>query len=105
MLRIEDLDHPKVKPGAAGAVIDDLRWLGLDWDEGPDVGGPCGPYVQSQRRSLYRATLDRLIAQGRVYPCVCSRADVEEARSRAYALVSQVRLEGGFHRTDVGLPH
>lgn len=81
VLRIEDLDHPKVKPGAAGAVIDDLRWLGLDWDEGPDVGGPCGPYVQSQRRSLYRATLDRLIAQGRVYPCVCSRADVEEAQS------------------------
>ena len=81
VLRIEDLDHPKVKPGAAASAIDDLRWLGLDWDEGPDVGGPCGPYVQSQRRSLYRATLERLIAQGRVYPCVCSRADVEEAQS------------------------
>ena len=68
VLRIEDLDHPKVKPGAAAAAIEDLRWLGLDWDEGPDVGGPCGPYVQSQRRDLYRAALERHHLPGLALP-------------------------------------
>ena len=81
VLRIEDLDHPKVKPGAASQVLEDLRWLGLDWDEGPDAGGPCGPYVQSMRRPLYREALAKLRAAGLAYPCVCSRRDVEEAQS------------------------
>ena len=57
VLRMEDLDHPKVKPQAAEEALEDLRWLGIDWDEGPDIGGPCAPYVQSQRRGLYRAAL------------------------------------------------
>ncbi len=81
VLRIEDLDHPKVKPWAAEQILQDLRWLGLDWDEGPDVGGPCGPYVQSRRRELYRSALAALRERGLVYPCVCSRRDVEEAQS------------------------
>ena len=81
VLRVEDLDHPKVKPGAAAGAVEDLHWLGLDWDEGPDVGGPCGPYVQSARRARYRDALNRLRAAGLVYPCVCSRRDVEEAQS------------------------
>lgn len=81
VLRIEDLDHPKVKPGAAAAALEDLRWLGLDWDEGPDVGGPHGPYVQTERRPLYREALGKLRAAGLAYPCVCSRKDVEEAQS------------------------
>jgi len=81
VLRMEDLDHPKVKPAAAQEALDDLRWLGLDWDEGPDVGGPYEPYVQSARIAGYRAALERLRALGRVYPCVCSRRDVENAQS------------------------
>ena len=81
VLRMEDLDHPKNKPGAAGQALDDLRWLGLDWDEGPDVGGPSAPYVQSQRRELYRAALDSLRRRGLAYPCVCTRRDVESAQS------------------------
>jgi len=85
VMRMEDLDHPKVKPGAAEAIFEDLRWLGLDWDEGPDVGGPSGPYVQTQRRGLYREALGRLQAAGRVYPCVCSRADVTGAQSAPHA--------------------
>ncbi len=80
-MRMEDLDHPKVKPGAAAEAYADLRWLGLDWDEGPDVGGEFAPYVQSQRRELYRKALHKLKVSGYVYPCVCSRADVEEAQS------------------------
>lgn len=81
VLRVEDLDHPKVKRGAAAQAVEDLRWLGFEWDEGPDVGGAHAPYVQSERRELYRAALERLRADGRVYPCTCSRADVENAQS------------------------
>jgi glutamyl-tRNA synthetase len=81
LLRMEDLDHPKVKPQAAEEALADLRWLGLDWDEGPDLGGPVGPYVQSQRISHYAAALAVLQASGRVYPCVCTRKDVEAGQS------------------------
>lgn len=81
VLRMEDLDHPKVKPGAAEEALDDLRWLGLDWDEGPDIGGPHGPYVQSERIETYRVVLEQLAADGRVYPCICTRRDVEAAQS------------------------
>ena len=62
LLRMEDLDHPKVKRDAARAALEDLRWLGLDWDEGPDCGGPSAPYVQSARRAHYAAALARLRA-------------------------------------------
>jgi glutamyl-tRNA synthetase len=85
VLRIEDLDSPRVKPWAAAQALADLRWLGLDWDEGPDVGGPHAPYVQTQRQSLYRAALEQLIAAERVYPCTCSRSDIAAAASAPHA--------------------
>jgi glutamyl-tRNA synthetase len=81
VLRMEDLDHPKNKPGAGPAALEDLRWLGFDWDEGPDVGGPCGPYVQTERVARYAQALETLKARGCVYPCVCSRSDVEAGQS------------------------
>ncbi|QDT02916.1 Glutamate--tRNA ligase 1 [Rubripirellula lacrimiformis] len=81
ILRIEDVDSPRIKPWATQQAIDDLRWLGIRWDEGPDVGGPHGPYVQTQRIDLYRDALDRLIQADRVYPCTCTRKDIEESGS------------------------
>lgn len=81
LLRMEDLDHPKNKPGAADAALADLRWLGLDWDEGPDIGGPYAPYTQTQRRIHYARALETLRARGLAYPCVCSRRDVECGQS------------------------
>ena len=81
VLRVEDLDGPRVKPGAADAAIEDLRWLGLDWDEGPDRGGPHGPYAKTQRTSYYDAAVERLKPVGLVYPCVCTRGDIERAAS------------------------
>lgn len=81
ILRIEDVDSPRVKPWAIDQAIEDLRWLGIDWDEGPDVGGPSGPYIQTQRQALYRSALHRLIDDNRVYPCVCTRKDIESAGS------------------------
>lgn len=67
ILRIEDTDQNRNTPEALQAVLDGLRWLGLDWDEGPEVGGPCGPYFQSQRDHIYRDYLARLESAGRVY--------------------------------------
>jgi len=81
ILRIEDIDSPRIKPWATQQAIDDLHWLGLDWDEGPDVGGAHHPYVQTQRVTLYHAALDQLKAAERVYPCTCTRSDVAAAAS------------------------
>jgi glutamyl-tRNA synthetase len=79
ILRIEDLDAGRVRPGAVEGAMRDLRWLGLDWDEGPDTGGPSAPYVQSERMAAYGSTLERLKSLGLVYPCICTRADIERA--------------------------
>jgi glutamyl-tRNA synthetase len=74
--REEDLDPPRVVPGLAAEQRQDLAWLGLDWDEGPDVGGPCGPYRQSERGEVYEAALAELAAAGRLFPCRRSRRDL-----------------------------
>jgi glutamyl-tRNA synthetase len=79
IMRIEDLDRARVPAGAEQDVLDDLAWLGLDWDEGPDRGGPFAPYRQSERAARYDAAIDRLLADGRAFPCACSRADVARA--------------------------
>ncbi len=81
VLRIEDLDPDRSRPEYAAQILRDLAWLGLDWDEGPDSGGPCGPYRQDERRGLYAAALDCLIARGLVYPCWCTRAEIRAAAS------------------------
>ncbi len=81
VMRMEDLDRPRVRPGLAGRILDDLAWLGLDWDEGPDRGGPHAPYDQGSRGALYRVAFERLREAGRVYPCFCSRSDVAAAAS------------------------
>src|ERR1700682_2447446 len=73
VLRIEDIDSPRVKPGAAAQACADLRWLGLDGDE--------GPVVQTTRLPLYQEALERLQARELVYPCTCSRSDIERAAS------------------------
>lgn len=81
VMRMEDLDGPRVVPGAAEAMLHELRWLGIDWDEGPDVGGDRGPYVQSERFERYRAALEALKASGHVYPCTCSRKEIASIAS------------------------
>jgi glutamyl/glutaminyl-tRNA synthetase len=79
VLRDEDLDPARSRPEFAAAMLEDLRWLGLDWQEGPDVGGPYAPYTQSERRTLYLDAWARLVASGHVYPCSCSRKDIARA--------------------------
>ncbi len=81
ILRIEDVDSPRIKPWATQQAIDDLRWLGIEWDEGPDIGGPNAPYIQTQRLAGYRQALEQLIEANRVFPCTCTRKDIEAAGS------------------------
>ena len=76
VLRVEDIDTPRVVRGAAARILEDLRWLGLSWDEGPDVEGPHAPYVQSARVGRYAAAIAELGARGLTYPCDCSRAEI-----------------------------
>jgi glutamyl/glutaminyl-tRNA synthetase len=79
ILRDEDLDPERSQQHFRRAMMEDLRWLGLRWQEGPDVGGPFGPYTQSQRHGLYRDAWRRLLAGGWLYPCRCSRKDLAQA--------------------------
>ena len=85
VMRVEDLDFGRVRPGIMERQLDELRWLGLDWDEGPDVGGPFAPYVQSRRRERYDAALRRLAEQGLLFACTCSRRDIAQAASAPHA--------------------
>lgn len=85
VLRVEDTDTSRVTEEAFRNVIEDLRWLGLDWDEGPEVGGPHGPYRQSERLAIYAETAGRLVADGRAYRCYCTEAELEERRAGALA--------------------
>lgn len=76
VLRIEDLDPERSRTKYIEALLDDLTWLGLDWDEGPDIGGAYAPYSQNERRYLYQEALSKLENQGLVYPCYCTRAEL-----------------------------
>ena len=79
VLRDEDLDPARSRADFAAAMLEDLRWLGVRWQEGPDVGGPFAPYRQSRRRPFYLGAWARLVAAGHVYPCACSRRDLARA--------------------------
>ena len=79
ILRIEDLDIARCPRRYGEQMCRDIQWLGLDWDEGPVIGGPSGPYEQSRRTALYQAALRRLEAQGLGYPCFCTRAELHAA--------------------------
>jgi len=85
VLRIEDTDRERYTPGSEEAILDALRWLGLTWDEGPDVGGPHGPYRQSERLSLYLEHLGGLLAAGKAYRCFCTRERLDAVRKQQMA--------------------
>jgi glutamyl-tRNA synthetase len=85
ILRIEDTDQERSTEESYRAIIEALKWLGLDWDEGPLVGGDYGPYFQSQRRQLYREWAQRLVAEGKAYICFCSQDEVAARRKASGA--------------------
>lgn len=83
--RNEDLDPQRSRPEFVQAAMDDLRWFGIDWQEGPDLGGPHAPYDQSARLELHRRALEKLIGTGLVYACTCSRRDIQAAGQAPHA--------------------
>ncbi len=94
ILRIEDTDVERSTRESEASVLEDLRWLGLEWDEGPDVGGPHGPYRQSERLHLYRSYAQDLLAGGRAYYCFCSAEQLESDRQAALAAGLPPRYPG-----------
>src|ERR671914_2949475 len=83
VLRIEDTDVKRSSEEMVTGILDGLRWLGLDWDEGPIVGGPVGPYFQSERLERYRTMAERLVAAGSAYSCYCTAAELKTRREAA----------------------
>ena len=85
ILRIEDTDQKRNTPTAARQVMDDLRWLGIDWDEGPEVGGPNGPYFQSQRKDIYDTYVKQLLDESKAYYCFDTPEELTALREKAMA--------------------
>jgi glutamyl-tRNA synthetase len=85
ILRNEDMDSTRFKMEFVDAMLEDLRWFGFEWSEGPDVGGPFAPYNQSERMNFYRAALEKLRVGNFIYPCTCSRKDIQQAATAPHA--------------------
>src|SRR6185295_7086691 len=94
ILRIEDTDAERSTVESERAILDDLRWLGLDWDEGPDIGGPHVPYRQSERLALYESYARDLIDRGLAYYCFCTPAELEAERAAALAAGAPPKYSG-----------
>jgi glutamyl-tRNA synthetase len=100
ILRIEDTDQKRFVPGAEQELIDSLHWLGIQWDEGPDVGGPNGPYHQSERREIYQQHAQQLIANGHAYYCFCTPDRLEKARQEALKNKQNPLYDGACRKLD-----
>lgn len=115
VLRIEDTDPERSTEENTQIILRAMRWLGLDWDEGPEVDGPCGPYFQTQRTDTYQAALDELKAKGAAYPCFCSKEELDAKRAKAEAedggyagydgTCRALSAEEAQKRIDAGEPH
>ncbi|HLU69678.1 MAG TPA: glutamate--tRNA ligase family protein, partial [Fibrobacteria bacterium] len=100
LLRVEDTDRTRYDANALKELIADLKWLGLDWDEGPEKGGPHEPYFQSERLPLYQDAARRMVDEGHAYPCFCTSERLEELREQQKAN----NLPAGYDRRCRNLP-
>jgi glutamyl-tRNA synthetase len=94
VLRIEDTDQSRSTKAAEAAIFEGMRWLGLDWDEGPDIGGPHGPYFQMERLEIYKAHAQKLIQEGKAFACYCTKEELDAGRKQAEAAKVQFRYPG-----------
>lgn len=101
ILRIEDTDQKRYKPESEAEIMEGLRWLGLEWDEGPDVGGPYGPYRQSERKEIYQKYAWELIESGHAYPCFCTPERLSRVREEQKRRKESIRYDG--HCRDIPL--
>jgi len=103
VLRVEDTDVERSEARYEGRLLEDLRWLGLDWEEGPDCGGPYGPYRQSERVALYQRYAEELVAARSAYYCFCSAEEIEQDRKAALAAGRQPKYSGKCRALDSGV--
>ena len=94
LLRIEDTDIKRTVPGAEQEIMDGLRWLGLNYDEGPDIGGKYGPYRQTERREIYQAHAKTLVENGHAYPCFCTPEHLDKVRQEQMKRKENPRYDG-----------
>lgn len=94
LIRVEDTDEARSTRESEHSILNDLKWLGLNWDEGPEVGGPHGPYRQSERKHIYKAAAEKLIAEGKAYRCFCTEEELEEKRLAAEARGEDPKYDG-----------
>src|SRR5207245_2489168 len=102
ILRIEDTDVARSTAESQQVIVDAMRWLGLEWNEGPEIGGPHGPYFQSKRREKYADYAKKLIAKGAAYVCTCSKAELDRLREQAAKEKRAFRYPGTCR--DKGIP-
>ena len=102
ILRIEDTDQRRYVPGAEKELIDSLHWLGIEWDEGPGVGGPNGPYYQTQRKEIYQEYALKLVETGQAYYCFCTPERLEQVRREQLSRKENPRYDGLCRRLDPG---
>ncbi len=102
ILRIEDTDQKRYVQGAEKELIESLRWLGIDWDEGPEIGGPHAPYRQSERREIYQEYALKLIDSGHAYYCFCTPARLDQVRKEQLSRKENPRYDGLCRRLDLG---
>lgn len=95
VLRIEDTDQERSSDASEAAILESLKWIGITWDEGPDVGGPFGPYRQSDRLSIYKEHIDLLVEKGHAYPCFCTKERLDSVRKK---LVEEKAPNRGYDR-------
>ncbi|WP_299024874.1 glutamate--tRNA ligase [uncultured Thermanaerothrix sp.] len=100
LLRIEDTDRKRLVPGAEEEIMQGLRWLGIQWDEGPDIGGPYGPYRQSERKEIYQRYARQLVEQGHAYYCFCSPQRLEAMRQEQQRRKEPPHYDGTCRRLD-----
>ncbi|HEX2328273.1 MAG TPA: glutamate--tRNA ligase [Candidatus Angelobacter sp.] len=105
ILRIEDTDLERSEARYETQLLDDLKWLGIDWDEGPDIGGPFPPYRQSDKMGVYQAYAEKLIADNKAYYCFCTAEELERERERALAEQRQPVYSGKCRRLDSSEAH
>jgi glutamyl-tRNA synthetase len=93
LVRIEDTDRERYVPGATADYLETLAWMGLNWDEGPDIGGPCAPYIESERLPHYHLAAERLLAAGAAYRCFCSKDRLDQLREAQRAAGQPTRYD------------
>src|SRR5437870_11207808 len=94
ILRIEDTDRGRSTELSVNAILDGMKWLGLDWDEGPGVGGPHAPYFQTERLAIYKQHAERLVAEKKAFACYCTKEELDVLRKQAEKEKRQFRYPG-----------